>query len=705
MASIKCGFWNIHGHMSQQIGDKLKDPEFYSVVSDLDIIGLGELHSESEVNIPGFINKKQKIREKKFNGPKIAGGIGLFVRDELDHLVQVVKNDCDDSIWVKIKTGNNNDDDIYLGTYYVSPDNSKSIDKTNFDFFAMVNNEISYFSKKGVVLVQRDINSRVGQDTDYVEGDKSDEQFGVENFANQNVRNSEDHNKNTRGDELLDICKLNDMLILNGRTTGDIFGKFTSHNWNGSSVVDYCIVPNQFYEKVSEFSVGDYIPWLSDHCVIKTTFDTKKFDRKVLNKTEPEKVHPGFLWNDISRENYKNNLLTPYFNAKFRELVDNNMAPINLANSITSLLLENCKISGIKTKRATNGNKKDSEPWSDKECEEAKKDLKNLANNVSRSPHNLDIRNRLGEGKKSFKRIIKIKKRRYKHKAICDLEAKKHEGTQKEFWNLFRKISPKTRRETNLPSLDKFVDHFKKISNSSRPQNIPPKSNSAGPLDHVITLEELLEARGRLKLGKASGNDIVSNEMITALVETHPTLVIKLFNGILQSSEVVPDWVFGMIVPLFKDGSRMDANNYRGITLMSCLGKLFLSILNARLTVYAVEHSLLTKSALGFVAGNRCSDAHIIIHNLVKKFCHGDGSKIYSCFVDFKKAFDSVPRDLLLNKLLNAGVTGKFFNIIRHIYTSDKACVKTGNTRSDFFGLSLGVRQGCILSPLLFNIF
>ena len=295
--------------------------------------------------------------------------------------------------------------------------------------------------------------------------------------------------------------------------------------------------------------------------------------------------------------------------------------------------------------------------------------MKNLANNVSRSPHNLDIRNRLGEEKKSFKHIIKIKKRRYKHKAICDLEAKKHEGTQKEFWNLFRKISPKTRRETNLPSLDKFVEHFKNISNSSRPQNIPPKSNSAGPLDHVITLEELLEARGRLKLGKASGNDIFSNEMITSLVETHPALVIKLFNGILQSSEVVPDWVLGMIVPLFKDGSRMDANNYRGITLMSCLGKLFLSILNARLTVYAVEHSLLTKSALGFVAGNRCSDAHIIIHNLVKKFCHGDGSKIYSCFVDFKKAFDSVQRDLLLNKLLNAGVTGKFFNIIRHIYT------------------------------------
>ena len=124
---------------------------------------------------------------------------------------------------------------------------------------------------------------------------------------------------------------------------------------------------------------------------------------------------------------------------------------------------------------------------------------------------------------------------------VCDLEAKKHEGTQKEFWNLFRKISPKAKRGTSLPSLDKFFDHFKKISNSSRPQNIPPMSNSDGPLDQVITVEELLEARKRLKLGKASGNDNVCNEMIIALVETHPSLVTKLFNGILQSSEVVPD--------------------------------------------------------------------------------------------------------------------------------------------------------------------
>ena len=107
--------------------------------------------------------------------------------------------------------------------------------------------------------------------------------------------------------------------------------------------------------------------------------------------------------------------------------------------------------------------------------------------------------------------------------------------------------------------------------------------------------------------------------MILGLMKTYPNVLLKLFNDILQSSEVIPEWAFGMIVPLHKDGPKLDTSNYRGITLMSCLGKLFLSILNNRLIAYALEHKLLSPAQLGFVAGNRCSDAHIVIYNLIKR--------------------------------------------------------------------------------------
>ena len=89
----------------------------------------------------------------------------------------------------------------------------------------------------------------------------------------------------------------------------------------------------------------------------------------------------------------------------------------------------------------------------------------------------------------------------------------------------------------------------------------------------------------------------------------------------------------------------------------------------------------------------------------MRQECHGKSEQVLICFVDIRKAFDSFPRDILLSKILDMGVTGKFFNIIRHIYTSDKACVKTGQSHSEFFTLDTGVRQGCVLSPLLFKLF
>ena len=79
------------------------------------------------------------------------------------------------------------------------------------------------------------------------------------------MRNSQDEKTNPRGNELPDVCKLNDLLILNGRTTGDLFGSFTSHQWNGSSVVDYALVSNEFSKNILTFRVGPYLPWLSDH--------------------------------------------------------------------------------------------------------------------------------------------------------------------------------------------------------------------------------------------------------------------------------------------------------------------------------------------------------------------------------------------------------------------------------------------------------
>ena len=193
--------------------------------------------------------------------------------------------------------------------------------------------------------------------------------------------------------------------------------------------------------------------------------------------------------------------------------------------------------------------------------------------------------------------------------------------------------------------------------------------------------------------------------MLSCLVTKHPLLVLKLFNLVLDQNCPLPEWSLGMITPIFKKGRRCDPNNYRGIFLLSSFGKLFLSLVTNRLSHFVQERKILSNSQLGFMQGNRTSDAHLTLHNLIRKYCHKNNSKMYSCFVDFSKAFDTLPRDILFEKLLAYGVNGKFFNTIKNMYSNDRACLKIGNIISNTFDINQGVRQGCVLSPLLFNIF
>ena len=128
----------------------------------------------------------------------------------------------------------------------------------------------------------------------------------MENYDNQLPRNSKDLKVDARGKELLEICKLNDLLILNGRIVGDIFGNLTSHQWNGSSVVDYAMTPNNFSKTNQNFSVGKFIPWISDHCPIFTALQGD-WASKPLNKLQTkdlQNIPVGHAWNEASRDRY-----------------------------------------------------------------------------------------------------------------------------------------------------------------------------------------------------------------------------------------------------------------------------------------------------------------------------------------------------------------------------------------------------------------
>ena len=142
-----------------------------------------------------------------------------------------------------------------------------------------------------------------------------------------------------------------------------------------------------------------------------------------------------------------------------------------------------------------------------------------------------------------------------------------------------------------------------------------------------------------------------------------------------------------------------------GICISSCLGKLFCSILNQRLLKHIQTRDILHKSQIGFLANNRTADHVLTLRTLIDKYVNCHKTKVCACFVDFRKAFDSVWHDGLLYKLLQINVRGSFYKVIKSLYSNSTCSIRIGSNQTQPFQYTRGVRQGCILSPLLFNLY
>jgi hypothetical protein len=179
----------------------------------------------------------------------------------------------------------------------------------------------------------------------------------------------------------------------------------------------------------------------------------------------------------------------------------------------------------------------------------------------------------------------------------------------------------------------------------------------------------------------------------------------KLFNAILKSGVYPETWAQGYISPIYKTGNPLDPNNYRGVTIGSSLAKVFNTVLNNRLDNYLLENNIIHETQIAFQKNSRTSDHMFILQTLTNSYVKHAKKKLYACFVDFQKAFDSLPHDALLHKLQSTGITGQFLQTIYDMYSKTNLHVKINGKLTPSFPGQVGVRQGDVLSPNLFKIF
>ena len=156
----------------------------------------------------------------------------------------------------------------------------------------------------------------------------------------------------------------------------------------------------------------------------------------------------------------------------------------------------------------------------------------------------------------------------------------------------------------------------------------------------------------------------------------------KLFNNVVNGSSVPLTWCSGLITPIFKSGLRNDPTNYRGICVFSCLGKLLCSTLNQRLMEHVNSLIILHNSKIGFLPNNRTADHVLTLRKLIDKYVHCHQEKVFACFVDFRKAFDSVWHDGLLYKVLQINVEGNVYDLIKSFYYNSTGSVRIGDSQT-----------------------
>ena len=219
-----------------------------------------------------------------------------------------------------------------------------------------------------------------------------------------------------------------------------------------------------------------------------------------------------------------------------------------------------------------------------------------------------------------------------------------------------------------------------------------------------INNKEVRKQINDLDTKKSSGHDGFTAKFLKICLPIIEQPLTDIFNLSISSGEYPQNFKIAKCIPIYKKGKKTDPNNYRPISILTCINKVYEKLLYTRLYKYLTKFNILYKYQFGFRKNHSTTQALIEITDYIKESVN-DKLLVCGIFLDLTKAFDTVDHSILLKKLSNYGIRGITHKLMKSYLSNRCQYVTLGGQQSDLSKITCGVPQGSVLGPLLFLLY
>ena len=587
-----------------------------------------------------------------------------------------------------------------------SPTNDATEDaKTSF--YEELQSVVDRVPRRDILLLMGDLNAKVG-----VDNAGRGEAMGQQGIGQMNEN----------GELLADFCIINRLVI-----GGTLFPHKQLHKptWvspdgRTTNQIDHIAISSRWRSSLLDVRAKRGADVASDHHLVigevKIKLSTRRQPRPTRWRYDVDKLKDGY-----NKQCFELALSNRYASLVEEEDEEHlGQREDETRESLTDRMWETVKTAYVETCEENVGRRASNrKPWMSAGTWQLIEEWRQLKDNLNRArtrAQKREVQKQYSQKDKEVKKSCKRDKREFAESLAQHAEEAASKGDSKTVYDITRRLSGK-RRNTDRPirncngamltrlddQLKEWRNHFTTVLNRPPPVD-PPPVQAAQPLNintGPISIHEIKIALKNLKNGKAAGADNIPPEALKAGGQTSVNILHDLISHIWETETIPQEWRKGLLLKLPKKGNISYCENWRGITLLSTPSKVLSSIILARLKSNLDQ--IMREEQAGFRQERSCTDQIATLRIIIEQSIEFQSS-LYLDFVDFGKAFDSVDHQVLWNLLGLYGVPDKVIRIIKLFYQDFSCQVIHSGSVTEPFTISTGVRQGCLLSPLLFLI-